>query len=784
MRPVFLFLVIFSSSCGCTTSLFESRFVNVRRFAIEQRVITQFSDAVREDNEAALRNCISTRFEQKALRSSTAFRDLEILSLPKGKLTVVESDETSNGRREVVVSEEDTDERFQFQIVRDSSKRRWVVDDVVFRQQKKGARGTKSATEVMDLLLTLREFLDTWKGGERAEMLAVVATDLRSSLETLPEPWLKQMIGRVAAEYETAMARRPEAQLNETDAVVKLPGRNGFLLVRMTREDDSWLVSDVEVHNRKLEDHPGSIRRQSEAIGTATRFLKSYNGQDHATLKATSADSFYEEALQFADLSMLKLPAADYAPDDYELRAYAGHLTVMIPDRSRMVRMDLIDPEKQHTGLEIDTTPVPVTADKFAFVVREVSVYDRQTMQQTNLSSAFSAPARAMLFMSALEDRDMPMLRQLSTQAFSRGTWDRFTPETFTAVSTAECPRGDLVLQGSRVRGRKTELDFKAASGQLLSVILVEENDSLKIEDVQFPNRSAEVVSLKSQLELAVPLLELASAWQMKDIELVRKSCSMEFNRLVWSNVEALPEEFAGLPKMLASPVRRLKVNEKRATVAMQPDEGTLVNVWLLLENGAWVVDEVAMHHSDGQVVQIRSALRKEIAQQLLQNPSGVIQPVSYLNHDAPTDSSGSGVIRAHATSQSPLKGNLTMPARGKRSPASPGLPSAGQAAAVSGDGMMRFGPDREQTKQVDSIPAASLGNGSVYSVLPALADIPEQDNGVVYVEPVRHPGNAELSRTRTVTPDESSEHEEAPAARPPRRISDPSSHPIEIPLN
>ncbi len=44
----------------------------------------------------------------------------------------------------------------------------------------------------MDLLLTLREFLDTWENGDRDEILQVVSNDLRNELQELPEPWLHQ----------------------------------------------------------------------------------------------------------------------------------------------------------------------------------------------------------------------------------------------------------------------------------------------------------------------------------------------------------------------------------------------------------------------------------------------------------------------------------------------------------------------------------------------------------------------------------------------------------------
>lgn len=767
MRRAFHCLIFLSVVSGCTSALFESRMLNVREFALEQRVVNQFSDALREDNEAALRNSASTRFEQKAMRAETAFKDLEILNLPKGKLIVVESEEINDTTRHVVVTEEeDEDEKYQFHLVRDDAKRRWVVDDVVFRQQKKGARGTKSSTEVMDLLLTLREFLDTWKEGDREAMLQAVAPKLRTPLQELPEPWLKQLIGRVTSEYDTDMARRPEAQLNESDAVVKLPGRNGFLLVKIARQDDSWLVSDVEVHNRRIEDHPGSILRQARAMNTVTRFLEGYQKQDHTLLKSSSSEAFYQGSLQFADLSMISLPAPDFAPDEFELRAFSGQLTIMIPDKTQLVRIDLMDPLKQ--GLDAEGKPLTtvITKDDYEFLVREVTVYDRKTMQQTNLSSAFSAPARAMLFMSALADRDVEMLRQISTQEFSKGTWDRLPPDMIGQLPLQDIPRGEITLISSRVRGQQTELEFQATSGQLLNCILSSENDSLHVDDVQFPNQSAQIVSLKTQLELTIPLMELALAWKQSDLNAVQKSCSTEFNRLVWSNLQELPADFTQMPNLLSAPIQSSEVSQNRANVQLQSPGQARTTVRFLAENGYWMIDEVAFEGKDGVAVEMRSALRRDIAQRFLQAPAGTIQQAAYsTQHRLPGTSPASGVIRAHAEAPATVRGNLTLP-----SPRKP-MPAKRIDTVV---------PDLSAEKPVDVAPAVP-------------PQVSEEHDGIIYFRPTPSaaaPSAAAGSSAEPAPEDDTEPHpleEVAPQALKPvpttRRITDPSEFPIDIPV-
>ena len=652
MRFTVLGLTLLCVSAGCMTSLLDSRML--KQFALEQRIVNQFSDALQEDNEAALRRTVSTRFEQKALRSESAYKDLEIVSLPKTSLTVVESSQIDDNNRMAIVTDED-DDKYQIHLTRDEQKQRWTVDDITSRQQKKGARGAKSCTEVMDLLLTLREFLATWQDGSRDQALAVVSPDLQSTLGQLPAPWLKQLVGRVAQEYELAMARRPEAQMNENDAVVKLPARNGYLLVKVARVEDSWLVSDVEVHNRRLEDHPGSIRRQANAMLSVTTFLNSYNQHDLATLKKSTAADFYENSLQYADLSLIPLPAPNHAPDDFEIKSYAGQLTVMIPDKNNMVRIDLVEPRSE------DEKAAATKMANVEFVVREVTLYDRQTTQQRNLSSAFTGPARAMLFMTALEERDLSMLRATSTQEFTGATWARIAEQHFPLLSLAGVPQGELALLGSRVKGRDTELDFQAASGQMLSILLTDENGSLKVSDVQFPNPSASVVSLRNQLSLAIPVLEYALAWEANNLNEVRKNSSLEFNRLVWSNVETLPSGFSQLPGVLASPIKDFRISGETAVTNLQTRSGINASIRLASENGYWLVDEVSYGQHQGQIVDLRATLRADIAQQFLGSPSGEIQRASHISSRGSSSTSGE-VIHALAETRDPPQGNLTMP--------------------------------------------------------------------------------------------------------------------------
>jgi len=772
LRQFLLGSSLFLGSTGCSSSLFTTEWLQASAFkpavmdghATEQRVITLFTDALAEDNEAAFRKVVSTRFEQKAMRSGDSFRDLSILHLPKTKLEVVESKELPDGMRETVAKEVKEGTKYQFLIVRDESKKRWVIDDVLIRQQKKGTRATKSSVEVMDLLLTVREFLDIWKSSDRETVLSALNSELRDPLEQLPEPWLQRLIAAVTAEYETDMARRPEAQMNESDAVVKMPSKNGFILMKAVRENDVWLVSDIEVRRRRVDDHPGSVLRQARALNTVTSFLAAYASEDLTALEPLTEARFFQSALRIGDLSMIQLPGPQHAPEDFEIQSFAGQLTVMIPDESSVVRLDLTTPELASKRAEMK----PVTGEIEArFIVGNVTVYDRQSQQQKNLKSVFVAPAHAMLFMSALNDRDMPVIRELSSLDLNEKVWRRLDPELITYLPLGGVPDGNLTLQNSWVRGDVTELEFQSSSGRLFNVIMRDENGQLKVEDVEYPNHDALVTSLKSELTLTLPMIELATAWRNRDLQSVRRNSSLDFNRLVWSNVTQLPAHYDQMVDALLAPVLRSQVVDRKATLELQSQNSGSVVVTLIRENTAWVVDEILLPQTDGSTLELRKTLRQEMAQQFLTDPSGGIRTANY----EVSSSASSGIVQAGNIEAPRPRGNLTITSSARTNRNSASASAIDMTPVLDGPERLRpsvsaQAPDADNETTLHSGPAAeSMGSTNTSQRPEALprtaarqtAESTEK-NGVVYFHG-------------------------APSSGQSGRISDPSDHPIDIPL-
>ncbi|MCP4785464.1 MAG: hypothetical protein GY903_08795 [Fuerstiella sp.] len=604
---------------GCAQSL-------LNQSLMEQRVIEQFAEAINEENEPALRRITSSRFEEKAMRSDDVLSDLQVLPLPKDRLTVVEVTNLKDGGRQVIAKEE-SGGKYQFRLVNDPAKNYWVVDDVMVRQLNKSTRITKSTTEVMDLLMTLRQFLTVWESGERHEILAMTSPGLTSSLERLPDEWLQALTARIASTYEDGMARRPEANLNENDAVVKLPAKNGHLLIKIVRSSGEWLVDDVEAHNHRDKNHSGSVRRQADAVGAVNSFLTAYGAEDHDLLQQLTTNKFYADSLKLADLSIIQLPSSSKVPDEFDIRTYENKLTVMLPAGREIVRLDLEERQAEFTQADIAAgIGSALSENEPRFLVRDVTLYERATQRQKSLSSVFTAPTRASFFLKALSERDHETVSQMSSAEFSRATWERLAPEILAALPIPDFYDESLTLTDSHTVAQRTELEFRTGNGSILSCRMVTENGALKVDDIQYPNQQGQVTSLRTRLELAAPLLEFATAWHNGDMQLLQKACSSDFNRLVWSNLEGVPTQFPLLAAQLRQPIRDTRVTQERATVRLGSTNQTVVSANLIMEHNYWVVDEIHLDQNTAQHVGVREKLRGQIAARLLSGSYSTVQ--------------------------------------------------------------------------------------------------------------------------------------------------------------
>ena len=136
----------------------------------EQQTITGWVSALEKQDLSALKDHSSDEFSQKALRKDVAIDDFNLLRLPKGDVSIAEVKDVSPTVKLVTVEVGKRKRRQQYRLTRELKTKKWVVDEVLVRQTREGLKVTKSVTEQMDLLLSLREFLDAWRAGTRQEL--------------------------------------------------------------------------------------------------------------------------------------------------------------------------------------------------------------------------------------------------------------------------------------------------------------------------------------------------------------------------------------------------------------------------------------------------------------------------------------------------------------------------------------------------------------------------------------------------------------------------------------
>lgn len=208
-----------------------------------------------------LKNATSERFEERALRQDVALDDLKLLRLPTGDLEIDKVEEVSPTVKRVTVMVGESKQKLKYQLKLDPQTKKWVVDDIYLKQKKEGVTATKSVTEQMDLLLSVREFLDAWKDGDRDDVLRTVTPEFAEALRPLPPAYLNRLTQQVVGKQKTGKRLQPRAQLDENTAHIRLPIAVGELWLTAKRADGHWLVDEVEVNSREEKEAVPSTRQ-------------------------------------------------------------------------------------------------------------------------------------------------------------------------------------------------------------------------------------------------------------------------------------------------------------------------------------------------------------------------------------------------------------------------------------------------------------------------------------------------------------------------------------------
>ncbi len=547
---------------------------------VESRTIAAFSEALEEEDVDSLRDVTSSRFEEKSLRHENSVKDFSVLQIPKGDVEIIDVDYISDDEKRVTGQiGKSKSRRLRYRLVRDEKTGKWVVDDVYIKKQKNGISSTRAVTELMDLVTTVREFIDAWDSGSRSDMLRMADPEFGTLLGSLPEAYLIRLAKQAIGDRAESKVR-PVAQMDEDVALVKLPGKSGQMIISFTKIRDRWLISDLAVESRKDKDHISSVKQMATVLRSAAVFLNSYSTGDKKTLKTVTMKSFFENSLEPAILSTVQLPTDSQAASTYQVKLQSGFADFMVATDDELVKLSLLRIEGEDSN----------TAVKY--LVDDVTIYEIDGNQEKRLSALFLSHAMVELYAEALSLRELQTVRMMSTADFKQRVWQRIDEPLMMQLPMPEIENAKPKILTSVFMGAVTEVTVRQGSRALVYV-LQDRDGKLLVKDVLLPV-SGRPNSLCKTLETMVPVIQFANSLSQRNIEALQQFSSRDLNRKVWHKAKQIPSIGLRLHEHFAVPLMSLDMNDDLAIVGLGDDQYG-ARVRLIREGDRFVVDDVKL---------------------------------------------------------------------------------------------------------------------------------------------------------------------------------------------
>jgi hypothetical protein len=606
-------LVLFGGA-GCTRSL-------------ELDTISSFTDALAEGDVEALKEGSTVVFQEKALRGDAAADDFKLLKLPKGAVTILTQKDISDTEKLVTVTVGKSNRKVRYRLVRESDRdEKWVVDDVIVRQTREGLTVAKSVSDQMDLLLAVREFLDAWNVGTRNEVLAVATPEFRSVLADVPAGYLAKLTDQAIGERKSKSKLKPDVQMDEDVAVVTLPGDDGDLVISYRLLEDGWRVNDLAVESRTTGQHIPSVSKMANVVRTTGAFLSAYSTADKQALKAAATRRFFRSSLAPADLSMVPLPASLESLQDYEVTLQKNRADFVVRRETEVTRFSLVrEPDPNQTEL------VP------RFLMDDVTIYEIDGRQEKRLSALFTAHATMLVFSEALQRRDLPLIRKTASRDFNKRVWDQIDEKLAARMPLGEIEDVRPIVLSTTFEGAVTEITVKQGT-LALTYVLRDENRQMRVDDVHLPVQNRPT-SLKTNLELMIPIRNFVAGIDSEDIGRLQRNSSDDMNRVVWRQTDSVPQAGYVVPGHLQSKVSDVKIGDDEALVVLG-DARHGAQIKLVREFGKYVIDDVLLiaGPESSQRANLKRTLRQQLAERGLWNRKTrtAARPVSPANSARP----------------------------------------------------------------------------------------------------------------------------------------------------
>ena len=583
---------------------------------VETRAIKQFAIAMESNNLDQIKLTTSTNFGERALRQDAALDDLKLLRLPTGDLEIESVEDVSPTVKRVTAMVGTSKQKLKYQLKLDPESKKWVVDDIYLKQKRDGVTATKSVTEQMDLLLSVREFLTAWKVGNRDDVLRTTTPEFAAMLQPLPPAYLFRLAQQVVGKQKTGNKLQPRAQLDEDTAHVRLPIAVGELWLTAKRIEGAWLVDEVEVNSREEAEAVPSTRQLAQVTYAATAFLNAYQAGDKSKLESLCVPNFFSGSLAPANLSQVPLPSGDVPPDSVQIQVawqrglsndpqmqqlQGKHSDFVIEGANEVIKLSLVREEEadsDHTA---------------KYLIEDVTLYELDSRQEKRLSALFTAQALVQIYAEALAARDLEVLYHNASPDFVRRVWKRTHAGLLQAMPLTEIEDAVPTIRSTVFSGSVTEVTVTQGS-RALTYILQDRQGTLLVDDVLMPTLGRPS-SLKSTMELMLPVLDFAAALRLNQLDTLRRQSSRDFNRLVWQQTTKLPSLRQDVVQHLHTPLVSVEQEEDRALLVMG-DAKLGAHVTLVRESGQFVVDDVLLISGvqPNDQVELKRVLRMHIA--------------------------------------------------------------------------------------------------------------------------------------------------------------------------
>lgn len=550
---------------------------------VEMKTIEQFAQAMEKEDIRKLKHHTTMKFSKVAFRDKSSLDDLKVLNIPTGEATIVEIKDVSENHKKVVVEVGKNKKKLLYELKKVTKTGEWVVDDIYINQKSKNLNVMKSVTEQMDLLVTIREFVDAWENGNRDDILLSTDGEFKETLEQLHPAFLAKLSQRIAGESSNTKRKRPDAQMDKDIAIIRISRRSGQMIITMKLNEGKWKATDVAVESREDGNHVKSAKKEAKMLLAVSNFLDAYNQDDKVALKKFSADKFYQGSLNFGDLKVAPLPESQMAAADYELRVEDKLANFITQKDGKMVNLSLLK-------IESDEMDIP---DQY--LVEEVTLFQDQGNQQVTLTSLFSSRAITLLFNEALTKRDVKILGFSSTPDLNRRVWEKVNPNLVAQLPVDEIAQPGFEILDINFNGSVTKV--YARQGNLpLTYILRDHLGQLLVDDIEL-DLQGRPSSVKATLELLVQVQNYAYDMHENNIRNLQRHSTRDFNELVWRQVDRVPQIGFSIPELLMSPLTTMELNENQGYARIKlGDDQQGATVMIKRQHDEYVVDDIMVH--------------------------------------------------------------------------------------------------------------------------------------------------------------------------------------------